>query len=68
MSQTTPGPTDGDGTGDGETVSEETADETAEDAGEKSTGEAPDGEDETPAVEEDLVSEELRIDGICGVY
>lgn len=24
--------------------------------------------EETPEIEEDLVSEELRIDGICGVY
>lgn len=25
-------------------------------------------EAETPEIEEDLISEELRIDGICGVY
>ncbi|MFC6719869.1 mycofactocin precursor MftA [Natrialbaceae archaeon GCM10025810] len=24
--------------------------------------------DEEPDIEEDLISEELRIDGICGVY
>ncbi|MFB6137587.1 MAG: mycofactocin precursor MftA [Halobacteriaceae archaeon] len=27
-----------------------------------------DQDGETPDVEEDLVTEELRIDGICGVY
>lgn len=27
-----------------------------------------DSEDEQPAIEEDIVKEELRIDGICGVY
>jgi mycofactocin precursor len=25
-------------------------------------------DDEQPAIEEDIVKEELRIDGICGVY
>jgi mycofactocin precursor len=25
-------------------------------------------DDDTPEIEEDLIQEELRIDGICGVY
>jgi mycofactocin precursor len=25
-------------------------------------------DEETPEIEEDLIQEELRIDGICGVY
>lgn len=28
----------------------------------------PDDQDEEPEIEEDLIQEELRIDGICGVY
>jgi mycofactocin precursor len=27
-----------------------------------------DSDDDTPEIEEDLIQEELRIDGICGVY
>jgi mycofactocin precursor len=27
-----------------------------------------DAEDDDPEIEEDLIQEELRIDGICGVY
>lgn len=36
-------------------------------ASEKDTTEHDDNERE-PEIEEDLISEELRIDGICGVY
>jgi mycofactocin precursor len=43
------------------------ASETQDDpAGE--TDDAADSESEAPAIEEDVVREKLRIDGICGVY
>lgn len=32
------------------------------------TNDSDENEPETPEIESDLVKEELRIDGICGVY